>query len=105
MVSQSSQYSTLECLELTAFPETRDNNTVESTVLKIFERFVVDPSNVEDCHYISSKYGRKRVIVKTSKCKDVTKICSSKRKLKGMDLTYIGINNFVYINDSLCTYC
>ena len=48
MVSQSSQYSRLECLELTAFPETRDNNTVESTVLKIFERLVVDPSNVED---------------------------------------------------------
>ena len=36
--------------------------------------------------------------------KDATKIRSTKRKLKDMDLTYIGINNPVYINGSLCTY-
>ena len=102
----NSQYSRCECLELTGIPETNDNNTLESTVLKIFEKFEVnvDPSNVEDCHWISSKNGPKRVIVKVSKRKDGFKIRTSKRKLKDMDLTSIGINNPVYINDSLCTY-
>ena len=65
----NSQYSRHEYLELTGIPEISDNNTLESTALKIFERLEVkvDPSNVEDCHYISSKNGPKRVIVKVSK--------------------------------------
>ena len=102
----NSQYSRRECLELTGIPETSDNNTLESTVLKIFDRLEVkvDLSNVKDCHWISSKNGPKRVIVKVSKRKDASKICSSKRKLKDMDLTSIGITKPVYINDSLCTY-
>ena len=89
----NSQYSRLECLELTGIPETSDNNTLERTVLKIFEKLKVSvyPSNVEDCHWISSKNGPKRVIVKVSKPKDASKICSSRRKLKGMVLTSIGI--------------
>ena len=58
----------------------------------------VDPSYVEDCHWISSKNDAKRVIVKVSKRKDASKIRSSKRKLKDMDLTSIGINNPVCIN-------
>ena len=91
----NSQYSRRECLELTGIPETSDNNTLESTVLKIFEKLEVnvDPSNVEDCHWISSKNSPKRVIVKVSKRKDAPKIRSSKRELKDMDLTSIGINN------------
>ena len=102
----NSRYSRRECLELTGISETSDNNALEITVLKIFERLEVkvDPSNVEDCHWISSKNGLKRVIVKVSRRKDATKIQSSKRKLKDMDLTSIGINNLVYINYSLCTY-
>ena len=64
----------------------------------------VDSSNVDNCHWISSKNGRKWVIIKVLKRKDASKIRSSKRKLKDMDLTSIGINNPVYINDSLCTY-
>ena len=57
----NSQYSRRECLELTGIPETSDNNTLESTVLKIFEKLEVnmDPSNVEDCYWISSKNGPK----------------------------------------------
>ena len=48
----NSQYARRECLELTGIPETSDNNTLERTVLKIFEKLKVnvDPSNVEDCH-------------------------------------------------------
>ena len=100
------QYSRCEHLELTGIPETSDNNTLESTVLKIFQKLEVnvDPSNVEDYHWISSKNGPKRVIVKVSKRKDASKTRSSKRKLKDMYLTSVGINNPVYINDSLCTY-
>ena len=102
----NSQYSSREYLELTGIPETSDDNAPQSTVLKIFGKLEVnvDPSNVEDGHWISSKNGPKRVIVKVSKRKDGFKIRTSKRKLKDMDLTSIGINNPVYINDSLCTY-
>ena len=80
----NSQYSRRECLESTGIPETSDNNTLERTVLKIFEKLEVnvDPSNVEDCHWISSKNDPKGVILKVSKCKDVSKIRSTKRKLK-----------------------
>ena len=86
--------------------EASDNNTLEITVLKIFEKLEVnvDPSNIEGCHWFSSKNGSKRVIVKVSKHNDASKIRPSKRKLKDMDLISIGINNPVYINDSLCTY-
>ena len=35
---------------------------------------------------------------------DARKLLPSKKKLKDMDLTSIGINNLVYINDSLGTY-
>ena len=102
----NSQYCRRECLELTDIPETSDNNILESTVLKIFEKLKVKvgPSNAEDCHWISSKNGPKRVIVKGSKRKDASKIRSSKRKLKDIDLASIGINDPVYINYSLCTY-
>ena len=102
----NSQYSRRECLELTGIPETNDNNALESIVLKVFEKLEVnvDPSNAEDCHWISSKNGPKRMIVKVSKCKGASKIRSSKGKLKDMDLTSFGINNPVYINDSACTY-
>ena len=102
----NSQYSRRECLELTGIPEANGNNTLENTVLKVFGKLEVnvDPSNVEDCHWVSSENGPKRVIVKVSKRKDAFKIRSSKRKLKDMDLTSIGINNPIYISDSLCTY-
>ena len=80
---------------LTGIPETSDNNTLESTVLKTLEKLKVkmNPSNVEDCHWISSKNGLERVIVKVSKRKDASKILSSKRKPKDIDPTTIGINN------------
>ena len=45
-----SQYSRRECLELTGIPETSDNKTLGSTILKIFERLKVkaNPSNIKD---------------------------------------------------------
>ena len=52
----------------------------------------------------NSKNGLKRVIVKVSDLKDASKIRSSNRNLRDMDLTSIGINNPVAINDSACIY-
>ena len=105
VTSLERQCSRRECLELTGIPETSGNNTLESTVFEIFEKLEVkvDLSNAEDCHWIRSKNGPKRVIAKVSKFKGASKICSFKRKLKDLDLTSIGISNPVYINDSLCT--
>ena len=60
------------------------NRPVFPKILKIFEKLEVngDPSNVEDCHWTSSKNDPKRVIVKVSKRKDTSKIRSAKKKTK-----------------------
>ena len=83
-----------------------NNKTLESTVLKIFERLELkmNRSNVEDSHWIASKNSFKRVVVKVSRRKDASKTRSSKKNLKDMDLISTGINNLAYINDSLCMY-
>ena len=39
-----------------------------------------------------------------SRHKDADKIRRAKKKLKGLDLSLIGINPAVFINDSLCRY-
>ena len=76
-------------------------------MLGIFEKLdvMVVPSNIEDCHWIKSSKGTKNVIVKFSRRKDANKIRLLKKGLKGMNLSSLGINSAVYINDSLCTYC
>ena len=83
-----------------------NNKTLESTVLKIFERLELkmNRSNVEDSHWITSKNSFRRVVVKVSRRKDASKTRSSKKNLKDMDLISTGINNLAYINDSLCMY-
>ena len=65
---------------------------------------MVDPSNVEDCHWIKPSKGAKKVIVKLSRPKDTTKIRLLKKALKCMNLSSLVINSVVYIKDSLCTY-
>ena len=65
---------------------------------------MVDPSNIEDCHWIKPSKGAKKVIVKLSRRKDANKIRLLKKGLKGMNLSSLGVNSVVYINDSLCTY-
>ena len=104
--SSNSQYSRRECLELSGIPETIENKDLERTVLGIFEKLdvMVDPNNAEDCHWIKSSKGPKKVIVKLSRRKDANKIRLLKKGLKGMNLSSLGINSTVYINDSLCTY-
>ena len=58
----NSQYSRLDCLELSGIPETIENKDLEGTVLEIFEKLdvIVDLSNVEDCHWIKSNKGPKK---------------------------------------------
>ena len=63
----------------------------------------IDPSNIEDCHWLKSN-GPKKVIIKFARRKDANLIRKNKNKLKGMNLCSIGINNPVFINDSLCSY-
>ena len=61
---------------------------------------MVDPSNVENCHWIKYSKGAKKVIVKLSRRKDANKIRLFKKALKGVNLSSLGINSTVYINDS-----
>ena len=101
----NSQFSRQECLELSGIPETIENKDLEGTVLGIFEKLnlTVDPSSVEHCHWIKPSKGAKKVIVKLSRRKDYNKIRLLKKGLKGINLSSLGINSVVYINDSLCT--
>ena len=63
----------------------------------------IDPSNIEDCHWLKSN-DPKKVIIKFARHKDAKLIRKNKNKLKGMNLCLIGVNKPVFINDSLCSY-
>ena len=78
---------------------------MEETTIKIFDKLdvAIDPSNIEDCHWLKNN-GPKKVIIKFAKRKDDNLIQKTKNKLKGMNLCSIGFNNPVFINDSLCLY-
>ena len=81
----NSQYSTRECLELSGVPETIENKDLDGTVLDIFKKLnvMVDPSNVEDCHWIKSSKGPKQVVVKLFRRKDANKMYLSKKRSEG----------------------
>ena len=91
---------------MTGIPDCTESKYLERTVLKIVENLEVmlDPANVEDCHWIKTSGGPNKVIIKLSKRKDAAKIQSSKKRLKGMDLSSLGISGKVYINNNLCKY-
>ena len=55
-------------------------------------------------HQRDSSFVPKKVIIKMSPLKDADKIQRAKKKRKGLDLSLIGINSAVFINDSLCWY-
>ena len=63
----------------------------------------IDTSNTEDCYWLKSN-GPKKVIINFARRKDANLIQKNKNKLKGMNLCSTGINNAVFINDSLCSY-
>ena len=101
----NNQYSRRECLEITGVPDSVINDDLEKTTIKIFDKLDVgiDPSNIEDYHWFKSN-GRKKVIIKFARREDANLIQKNKNKLKGMNLCSVGINNPVFINDSLCSY-
>ena len=102
----SCQYYRRESLKLSGIPETIENKDLVGSVLGIFEKMdvMVDPSNVEDCHWIKSSKDPKKVIENVSRRKEANKISLSKKYLNDMNLSSLGINSMVHINDSLYTY-
>ena len=102
----SEQYSSRECLEIFGVPESVTDNDLEGKVLNLLEIIDVEghPDHIEACHFITSSTGPKKVVINTSRRKDADKIPRAKKKLKGLDLSLIGINSAVFINDSLCPY-
>ena len=67
---------------------------------------MVDPSNIEDCHWIKPSKGAKKVIVKLSRYKDANKTRLLKKGLKGMNLSItkccrVNVENFYQTN--ICT--
>ena len=75
-------------------------------MLGIFEKLdvMVDPSNVEDCHWIKPSKGAKKVIVKLSRRKDANKIRLLKKGLNDMDavLTRRSTSTIVYVPITKC---
>ena len=66
----NSQYSRCECLEITGVPDRISNDDLETTPIKTFDKLDVeiDPSNIEDCHWLKSNWFKK-VIIKFSRRK------------------------------------
>ena len=62
----------------------------------------VESRNTEACHWIKTKHGGRRVIIKLSKRKDADRIRKNKKNLKSTDLSLLSIRGPVYIIDSLC---
>mgnify|MGYP001796944109 FL=1 len=62
----------------------------------------IDPVNIESCHRLQSRNQPTNVILKLSRRKDVAEVLDCKKFLKDKDLSGLGINNPVYINESLC---
>ena len=70
---------------------------LEKTVLKAFRKLEVmaDLVNVQDCHWLKSSSGFKKVTIKLSKRKYAAKLQSLKKNLNAMDLSSFGIREKV----------
>jgi len=104
-MNQVDQYSRRECLNVSGVPSNVTNNNLETTVLKILEKIgsPVAPENVEAIHRLKSFNNSHRVILKLSRRKDVFKVFTCKKNLKGIDLSDLNIEagTKIYINESL----
>ena len=105
----SEQYSRRECLEISGVPTSVGNADVEKKVCQILDiiNVHVSPTNgIEACHRISKS--NNNVIVKFSRRKDCHASLIAKKKLNEENskerLQNIGIQNDIYINQSLCPY-
>ena len=100
------QYSRRECLEATGIPQDTNDDKLEEVVVGVMDKIdvKVQTENIEACHWLKSKGNDKKVIIKFSRRKDADNVRKAKKKLKSANLSSLGINNPVYINDSLCNY-
>ena len=102
----NAQYSRRECLELVGIPASVSHDTLENTVLNIFDKMgcQIQKENIEDCHRISKH--NDRTIIKFARRKDCQQVLSVKRDLKKLSLEDIGLPEEakIFINQSLCPY-
>lgn len=103
---RNEQYSRRECLEVAGIPDFTEDHKLEETVIDVLNKIdvPVQKDNIEACHWIKTKGNSKKVIVKFSRRKDADNVRKAKKKLKTTNLSSVGINNPVFINDSLCKY-
>lgn len=95
------QYSRKECIEVAGIPSNIAHEDLEGTIIKLLAKINchVSVKEIEACHRISKKTDN--VILKFSRRKDSDFALKWKKKLMDADLTDIGINGKVYINESL----
>ena len=91
-------------MEISGVPESVSEKDLEGKNLNLFQKIGIEvhTDNIETCHWVKSNAGPKKITIKMSRRKDADKIRRAKKKLKGLDLSSIGINSAVFINDSLC---
>ena len=103
---ENAQYSRRECLELVGIPASVSHDTLENTVLNIFDEMgcQIQKENIEACHRISKH--NDRTIMKFARRKDCQQVLSVKRDLKKLSLEDIGLPEKakIFINQSLCPY-
>ena len=103
-------YSTRKCIEISGIPQSIEQIDLERTVLNVFDKIdaPVDPQNIETCHRLKSDdNGRSnKVIVKSSKRKDMVRVMNKKKSLKNANLDGTGLppSTSLFINPSLCSY-
>ena len=87
---ENGPYSRRECLQISAIPDSIEDNILEETVLNVFSKFnaPVNSSNVEDCHCLKlTNNASQKVIVKLPERKGVYRVSKAKPSLKNADLT------------------
>ena len=78
-------------------PETTKNGNLLNLMLKVLKEIGVNIDFWNFCHCHSG-------VIKFSRRKNANKVQIEKKKLTGKNLTLLGINKPVYMNDSPCTY-
>ena len=102
---ENGQYSRRECVEISGIPRSVEDNALESTLCKIFDKvgMEINQNHIEACHRV----GRQgNAIVKFTKRKDCQHLLKIKKKLS--KLTFEDINlardTKIFVNQSLCAY-
>ena len=102
----NAQYSRRECLELVGIPTSLSHDSLEDTVLKVFNKIgcQIEKHNVEACHRISSK--NDTTIIKLTRREDCQQILLVKRDLKNLEMEDVELprGTKIFINQSLCKY-